>query len=129
MALLLAALCASETPGAEITSLFSLIQDPSHRYQVYSRSAHGGHASSAELSASPGDLCVAVSFSLHGGKLHGEKRSGAGRGLKCSPGFIATTSVVFLAQIVSLSRAGEATQVFPARRPGVWVGKGRELKL
>lgn len=50
MALLVAALCESETPGAEITTLFSLIQDPLHRYWVYSSSA----------------------FALHRGKLHGQ---------------------------------------------------------
>lgn len=77
MALLLAASCESETPGPEITSLFSLIQDHLHRCWVYSCSAHGG-SSFSELSTNPGGfVCCYQLFPCTGVNGTDSLRSGA----------------------------------------------------
>lgn len=116
MALLLAALC--ETPGAEITGLFSLIQDPLHRYWVYSCSAHGG-SSLAELSTNLGGFvgCCQL-FPCTGVNCRDSLRSGAERGLRCCPGLLVTMSGVSGSNRVTVQGRGSNPDA-PCWCPGV----------
>lgn len=107
IALFLASLYESETLGAAITSLFSLIQDPLHGHQVYRCSAWGGHSSLAEL-CQPRISVLLTAFPLHGGELHRQSKGWCWKGTeRCHARLLATSSVLVLAQTVPLPRAGK----------------------